>query len=368
MPADETQLLSISAKVAYRDFQLDVDLELQLDGVTGLFGPSGGGKSTLLRVLAGLEKSARGQVCFGDETWLASEQGTFVPSHLRSVGYVFQDGRLFEHLTVTGNLQYAADRGVAAPDGIQLDEVLDTFDLRPLLQRDVRVLSGGERQRVAIARTLLTQPQLLLLDEPLAALDAGRKGEILPYLETLPRRFKIPAIYVSHSIDEVARLADQVVVLDHGRIKAIGGAAEVLNRLELQSPLSRFDVVSILETRVVDDLPDLGLTRLDHRGQMIVVPGLRQRSAGDTVRLFIRAGDVALATTRPEGISFRNILAGTLERIDADPDQAFATVSVDVDGASIRAQLTRQAVRDLQLETGMPVFALLKTASFDQRA
>jgi molybdate transport system ATP-binding protein len=368
MHGNEKPALSIKANVPYEDFRLDVDLNLVLDGVTGLFGPSGGGKSTLLRVIAGLEKSATGQLRFGNEIWMDSAGETFVPPHKRSVGYVFQDGRLFDHQTVAGNLQYAAERAATEQDAIQFDEILSIFDLQPLLRREVGALSGGERQRVAIARTLLTQPRLLLLDEPLAALDAGRKGEILPYLEALPPRFGIPSIYVSHSIDEIARLADQVVVLDKGRVKAVGGAAEVLNQLDMQSPSSQFDVITILETRLLEDLPDLGLTRLDHHGQTIVVPRLAQRTEGEHVRLHIRAGDVALATKKPEGISFRNILAGTLSKIDAHPDSPFATVSVAIDGATLRAHLTRQAVAELKLESGMPVFALLKTASFDQRS
>ena len=368
MPASEKPVLSLSSAVAYENFRLDVDVNVALEGVTGLFGPSGGGKSTLLRIIAGLEKSAKGNIVFGDQVWLDSAAGIFVPPHRRAVGYVFQDGRLFEHRSVAGNLKYSADRRAAGHDPAMYAEVLDTFELQALLHRSVSDLSGGERQRVAMARTLLTQPRLLLLDEPLAALDVGRKGDILPYLEALPARFGIPAIYVSHSIDEIARLADRVMVLAGGRVKAMGGAAEVLNQLEMQDPLSKFDVITILETRLAEDLPDLGLTKLDHHGQAIVVPRISDRATGEVVRLHIRAGDVALATNKPEGISFRNILAGTIATIDTDPDSPFATVSVAIGGATLRAHLTRQAVADLQLARDMPVFALLKTASFDQRA
>lgn len=366
MRDSEIPTLSLKAKVRYAEFRLDVDEQIVLDGVTGLFGPSGGGKSTLLRVIAGLERDVEGRVKFINDTWLDSESRKFVPAHSRPLGYVFQDGRLFSHLTVEGNLRFAADRSVVRKDAIQYDEILATFDLRPLLHRRADALSGGERQRVAIARTLMTQPRLLLLDEPLAALDVGRKGEILPYLEALPARFGIPAIYVSHSIDEIAKLADRVLVLEQGQVKALGGAADVLNQLDMQSPSSRFDVITILETRLLDHLPDLELTRLDHRGQTIVVPKIAQHEKGDNVRLHIRAGDVALATKKPEGISFRNVLSGTLSQVDADRSGAFATISVDIDGAILRAHLTRQAVEDLGLVPGTRVFALLKTASFDR--
>jgi molybdate transport system ATP-binding protein len=268
---------------------------------------------------------------------------------------------------VEGNLRFAAKRS-SNGKSITCDEVVSAFDLQSLLRRDTDALSGGERQRVAIARTILTRPRLLLLDEPLAALDAGRKGEIVPYLETLMSRFAIPTIYVSHAVDEVARLADRVIVLDEGRIRASGATRQILNQLELQSPASLFDAVTILDTTVVEHLPELDLTRLDLRGQTIVVPVRKNLTPGDNVRLYIRAGDVAIATQKPEGISFRNILSGYISGIDEGADSAFATVSIDIAGESLRAELTRHAIRDLGLANGVPVFALLKTASFDARS
>jgi molybdate transport system ATP-binding protein len=368
MRADKCKTLTIKAKVAFGDFSLDVDQQIALQGVTGLFGPSGGGKSTLLRIIAGLEPLARGQLNFAGESWLDSDIRHFVPADKRPVGFVFQDGRLFEHLTVEGNLQYAVDRGSQKQSSIRYEDVLASFDLQSLLQRHPDALSGGERQRVAIARTVLNSPQILLLDEPLAALDAGRKGEILPYLDDLTARFGIPAIYVSHTIDEIARLADRVIVLEQGRVKAHGEAAEVLNQIDMQSPSSKFDIVTILQTRLLEHLPKLALSRLDHHGQTVVVPMLNNRHKGDVVRLHIRAGDVALATREPEGISFRNIMKGTVTDLDADAASAFAMVSVDIGGAIVRSQLTRQAVAELDLRPGMKIFVLLKTATFDRRS
>ena len=359
--------LSVRAQLSYADFALNVDQDIVVDGITGLFGPSGGGKSTLLRIIAGLERSAIGKVSFACEVWQDSAERQFVAPHRRPVGYVFQDARLFAHLSVEGNLQFSAKRA-SAESSLTYDEVVAVFDLQPLLHRDTQSLSGGERQRVAIARTILTQPRLLLLDEPLAALDSGRKGEILPYLERLVDRFRIPTVYVSHAIDEIARLADRVIVMDEGSIRASGATREILNQLELQSPVSLFDAVTILDTTVIEHLSELDLTRLDLRGQTIVVPARRDAATGDRVRLFIRAGDVAIATQRPEGISFRNILSGNISAIDESTNNAFATVSIDIAGETLRAELTRHAIRDLGLANGVPVFALLKTASFDARS
>ncbi|MDZ7642957.1 MAG: ATP-binding cassette domain-containing protein [Woeseiaceae bacterium] len=207
--------------------------DVELDGVTGLFGASGSGKSTLLRLIAGLERADDGHVRFAGKPW--QDAGTFVPPHRRPVGYVFQDARLFRHLDVAGNLRFAARRRSDDGAGPQFDEVVAACDLDPLLDRDVRALSGGEQQRVALARTLLCGPRLLLFDEPLAALDAARKHDILPYIESLQARFGIPAIYVSHSMDEIVRLADRVIVLADGRVQARGPTVPVLDGLALPS-------------------------------------------------------------------------------------------------------------------------------------
>jgi molybdate transport system ATP-binding protein len=366
MPEGSRHSLSISAKVSYPGFSLDIDQSIELGGVTGLFGPSGGGKSTLLRIIAGFERNVTGAVGFSGSTWQDSATKAFVPAHRRPVGFVFQDSRLFPHLNVAGNLRYARERGVSSGNEIGFAEVIATLDLEPLLEKEVNVLSGGERQRVAIGRTLLAQPELLLLDEPLAALDVGRKSEILPYIEALPKRFGIPAIFVSHAVNEMARLADNVVVLEAGRVTATGSASSILSREELQLSSLPFEAVTILEVRVREHLADLRLTRVEHRGQNMTVPSIEGAQRGDTVRLSIRSGDVVLATHEPQGISVRNVLRGTLLDILPLTDSAFATVSVDVDGTHLKAQLTRHAIAELGLEPGRQVFALIKTASFDR--
>ncbi|MGH8223164.1 MAG: molybdenum ABC transporter ATP-binding protein [Woeseiaceae bacterium] len=366
MRADAAERLSLDVSLELGEFRLAVRQDLELQGITGLFGASGAGKSTLLRIIAGLERRAAGRVCFGEDCWQDSAGRSFIAAHRRPLGYVFQDARLFEHLSVEGNLQFAARRAGSSGTPIAYREIVGTFDLEALLGRRIGALSGGERQRVAIARTLMTQPRLLLLDEPLAGLDAKRKSEILPYLEALPARFGIPAIHVSHAVEEFARLARHVVVLDRGCVLAAGSTARVLNRPGLQRPHSAADTIAVLEARVVEQLEDLHLTRLEHGGQAFVVPRLGRSGVGDTVRLNVRAGDVAVATEKPASLSFRNVLAGTLVALSEKPDSAFAIATIDIGGATLLSQLTRHAVRELGLEIGMPVFALLKTASFDR--
>jgi len=358
--------LSLRIRVNFPGFDLAVDQNIDLAGVTGLFGPSGSGKSTLLRAIAGFESAAEGTLRFGGDTWLETANGICVPPHQRPVGFVFQDARLFPHLDVAGNLQYSHSRSDRSDREISYEEVVSAFDLESLLQRNVNGLSGGERQRVAIGRTLLTQPGLLLLDEPLAALDVGRKSEILPYLEQLPKRFGIPTIYVSHAVNEMARLADNVVVLENGQICATGPASSILSHDNLQLSSMPFEAVTILHVTVVEHLHELHLTRVAHNGQHLTVPLIAGAANADSVRLSIRAGDVVLATTEPQGISVRNVLSGILTEVVPLEGSAFATVSVSIDGVPLKAQLTRHAIAELGLKPGMPVFALIKTASFDR--
>jgi molybdate transport system ATP-binding protein len=360
--AEVQQELSLRVKVTYPGFELEVARDISLAGITGLFGPSGGGKSTLLRIIAGLEPSVEGQVRFNGETW--QNKSSFVPAHRRPVGYVFQDARLFPHLTVAGNLQFAHSR-CGTENGITFDEAISAMDLQSLLHRHTDALSGGERQRVAMARTLLANPRLLLLDEPLAALDVSRKREILPYIESLPTRFGIPTIYVSHSVSEMARLVDDVIILENGLITAVGPAVSILNRQDLQSSALSFEALTILEVQVIEHLEALHLTRVDFRGQRITVPTITT-AVGETVRLSVCAGDVVIATEEPRGLSVRNMLTGKLVSIDPDQDGAFATVSMDISGAIIRSQLTHHAVTELALAKGMHVYALIKTASFNR--
>jgi len=359
--------LAVDVRIAFGTFDLDLNHRFALDGITALFGPSGCGKTTLLRIVAGLERNARGRIRFGDETWFDDDARIFVPLHKRGVGYVFQDTRLFPHLSVAGNLRYAARRSAGIASPIDTASVVAALDLAPLLKRWPPSLSGGERQRVAIGRSLLTRPRLLLMDEPLAALDIQRKAEILPYIERLPDTFGVPVIYVTHAIDEVARLAQRMVVLSAGRKFAEGPVAEILERLDLQPMTGRFEAGVLLTARVAGHDPAFRLTRLDLHGQTLDMPML-DLPVGSEVRLRVRARDVSLAIERPRGISVRNILSGILARIEEEPETAFAETLVDIGGARLRARITRAAVAELSLVPGAPVFALVKSIAFDRRA
>lgn len=356
--------LKLDVRVAYKDFTLEVAQDFPGQGITALFGPSGGGKSTLLRIIAGFERGASGRVTYGDEVWLGDR--SFMAPHRRGVGYVFQDARLFPHLDVEGNLRYAVRRSNGIDDRIGIDDVIAALDLQPLLSRRVGALSGGERQRVAIGRTLLTRPRLLLMDEPLAALDVRRKAEILPCIERLPDRFGVPVIYVTHAIDEVVRLARDMVVLEAGRKTVAGPVEDVMERLDIRSAIGRFEAGAVLTARVAAHDRRFHLTRLDHHGQALEMPMIDLPVGGD-IRLRVRARDVALATARPANISVRNILSGTVSEIVEEPDTAFAEAQVDIGGAKLRARITRAAMAELGLAPGTPVFALVKSISFDRR-
>jgi molybdate transport system ATP-binding protein len=351
--------------IAYPGFTLDVDCALPLDGTTALFGASGSGKSTLLRIISGLEKRARGAVRYGDEVW-QDGNGRRVPPHRRGIGYVFQDARLFAHLSVAGNLRYSARR---AGNGcaIQFDDVVDALDLSPLLGRRTDQLSGGERQRVALGRALLARPRLMLMDEPLASLDEKRKADILPYIERLPAVFRVPTIYVTHNIAEVTRLADRMLVLSDGRVAAEGAIADVLARLDLAPETGRFEAGSLLNATVIGHDDAYQLSILDHAGQQIEAPRA-DLAIGAHVRLRVRARDVMLATQRPSGISARNVLRGTIREIAEEPDTAYAETLVDIGGASLRSRITRKTVAELGLAAGAPVYAIVKAVTFDRKS
>lgn len=356
--------LSISARIELAGFRLELTERLPLDGVTAVFGPSGSGKSTLLRVLAGFETPAAGRIALGADVWFDAAAGIDVPAHRRPVGFMFQDARLFAHLDVAGNLAYAQRRRSHAD--LQWEAVVDALDLAPLLARSVVTLSGGERQRVALGRTLLRGPRLLLLDEPLAALDRHRKADILPYLERLPRQFRLPTLYVSHDIDEVATLADRILVLGGGRVQMHDGAAAVVERLDLEPSIGRLEAGVLVEARVIDHDARLHVTHVDAGGDVLTMPLVARVAIGEPVRLRIRARDVALAVGRPQGLSIRNVLAGTLVEVVTDPDSGFAEATVQLRQAHLRARLTLAAVEDLALTPGMAVYALIKSVSFER--
>ena len=363
--------LEVDVQVAFEGFDLQVEQAIPASGVTAVFGPSGSGKTTLLRSLLGFERGSRGRISLNGDVWLDSEAGVVVPPHRRPVGCTFQDGRLFPHLDVEGNLGYADRRsapatGVAA--GITCDDVVDALDLEPLLDRRPGTLSGGERQRAALGRALLSRPRLLLLDEPLSALDRRRKAEIMPYLLALHPRFGIPTLYVSHAVDEVALLADRVLVLAEGRVQAFGGTVEVLEQLDLAPLTERFRAAAVLEARVSAHDDEYRLTWLDLEGQRLSVPRIEHLAVGESARLLVRSRDVSLATKRPSPTSIRNVLSGVLVSLQQDESTAFAEATVDLGSHRLRARITRASAAELGLAVGSPVFALLKSVSLDTRA
>ncbi|MCY4189629.1 MAG: molybdenum ABC transporter ATP-binding protein [Bryobacterales bacterium] len=308
-----------------------------------------------------------GRLAVAGRVWQDDAAGTFLPTCQRSVGYVFQEPSLFPHLSVRGNLRYGLRRSARAgsAQAVQFGEVVELLGLASLLDRSPSALSGGERQRVAVGRSLLAQPRLLLMDEPLAGLDQAAKEEILPYIETLQEQLALPVLYVSHDLREVARLASSMIVLSAGRNVCNGPVHEILERLDLDPGGAEFETGVILQARVSGHDARFHMTSLDHHGQRIVIPRI-DLAVGERVRLRIRARDVALAVAKPAAISVRNILAGTVLEARQDPDTAYAEVLVDVGGGRLRARITRDALQDLGLVAGAPVYALVKSISFDR--
>ncbi len=365
MTAD-AQTIRASFAGAVGEFSLDVAFDLPETGITALFGPSGCGKTTILRCMAGLHRLS-GHLTVGGDAW--QDAHSFRKPHKRPVGYVFQEASLFAHLSVRKNLQYGAQRAErnGTDQTLAFDDIVSLLDIGHLLDRSSTDLSGGERQRVAVGRALLSQPRLLLMDEPLSALDRMTKDDILPYFEMLHRELSIPILYVSHDIAEVVQLADHMIVLAQGRKVADGPIVDILERLDLQPATGRFEAGVVLTARVTDHDTGFHLTHLDHHGQSITVPGV-DAAIGDEVRLRIRARDVALATQRPSAMSIRNVFAGTIVEIREEAGTAFAETLVDIGGGRLRARITRAAAADLSLEVGKSVFALVKSISFDRRS
>jgi len=340
-------------------FRLDAAFHAPLKGVTAIFGPSGSGKTTLLRCVAGLERM-EGELRVGDAVW--QDAGRFLAPHKRGVGYVFQGAGLFDHLNVGGNLDYAIRRARApGPDRARVVEMLG---LAPLLGRRPWKLSGGERQRAAIGRALLAAPRLLLMDEPLSALDARAKAEILPYLDGLSDATGLPILYVSHDVGEVARLADRVVQIADGKVLGMGPTAAMVERMGLEAGVSAFEASAVLTGAVAEKDARYRLTRLDVDGQRLAAPEA-DVAVGQTVRLRVRARDVAIATERPTAVSIRNVLACRVAEIDAPPGAAHADAILDLGRQRLRARVTLEALEDLGLRDGQEVFALIKTVSFE---
>jgi molybdate transport system ATP-binding protein len=354
-------MLEVAVTKRRAEFALAAEFAAPTPGVIALFGRSGSGKTTLVDLISGLLRPDGGRVCLGEHVLTDTRAGIAVPVERRRIGYVFQDARLFPHLSIAGNLRYGERRAAAGPRLIGFDEVVSLLGLGSLLQRRPWQLSGGERQRVSLGRALLSQPRLLLLDEPMASLDVARRAEVLPYLEALRDRLSIPMVYVSHQFEEVLRLATHLVLLDAGRVLAQGRVEEMSLRPELRSIVGPDLVGAVLEGVVTRLNAEQGSAELAvGRGTLQVsVSGV---TVGARVRLQLLARDIILATQPVQGLSVRNALASTVEAIE-DDDYGAVLVRCDVGGAIVLARITRNARSALDLHPGDAVWALVKAVS-----
>lgn len=347
-------MMGLSVDIGH-SFGADFALEARFacgSGITALFGRSGTGKTTLVNMIAGLIKPQRGKISINGRVLVDTEAGIFVPPHRRRVGYVFQDARLFPHLNVKHNLLYGRFLAGSVTDEIGFDQVVDLLGIGGLLERRPATLSGGEKQRVAIGRALLSRPQVLLMDEPLTALDVARRDELA-----------LPIVYVSHAIPEVTRLADTIVLLSDGKVQAVGSVAELSTRLDLFPLTGRYEAGAVLEAEVARHDEAWGLTALRLKAGEMLVPRL-PREAGERLRVRIRARDVTLALQRPEQTSALNILPGIVtELLQSSGPQV--EVKLDCGGDLLLARVTRLSAEKLALRPGLPVFAQIKTVALD---
>jgi molybdate transport system ATP-binding protein len=353
-------MLQVAAQKRRGAFALEAKFELPTPGVVALFGRSGCGKSTLVNVIAGLLKADSGWVALDDAVLLDTSLDIDVLPERRRIGYVFQDARLFPHLSVAANLRYG-QRRARVPPFVGIDLVADLLDLSALMDRRTHQLSGGERQRVAIGRALLSQPSLLLLDEPLASLDASRREEVLPYLETLRDQLSIPMVYVSHHFDEVLRLATHLVLMESGKTIAQGNLSEMSLNPGVRAIIGADAVGAIVEGTVIGRDPASGLLRVQvGHGELKVHLG--KAANGAKLRVQLLARDLIVATQAPQHLSVRNSLSGAVTAVMSD-DEDSDLIGIDIGGTLIMARVTKAATRELGLAPGLPVWALVKTVS-----
>jgi molybdate transport system ATP-binding protein len=338
-------------------FCLDVDLDLPQRGISALFGHSGSGKTTVLRAIAGLERAPGGVVALGDEVWQDDARGVFVPVYQRAIGYVFQEASLFPHLSVHANLEFGRKRVPVHERRFALEPVTALLGIAGLLERRPDGLSGGERQRVAIARALLASPRLLLMDEPLAALDLRRKLEILPYLERMHAELAISIVYVSHAPDEVARLADHLVLLDDGKAVASGPLTETLARVDLP-PSFADDAGVVLDTILAGHEED-ALSRLEFAGGALFV-GRRREAVGTRLRCRIHARDVSLALDRPQATSIVNRLPAVVTAVAATDTPGHVLVQLRMGESPLLARITERSRRELGIAPGLRLWVQIK--------
>ena len=359
--------LTAQFDVEYPAFNLQVALDIPLKGVIAVFGPSGCGKTTLLRCLAGLERSPSGLLKFGKNVWQDEAQGVFLPISQRAIGYVFQEPRLFPHLTVCANLEYGLKRIEKDKRKLSFEKIVEILGLQELLARRPHNLSGGEQQRVAIGRALLTSPELLLMDEPLSSLDIKRKREILPFIQRLDTELHIPIIYVTHSLQEVLQLATTLIMLKDGRVTGVGPLSEVFAQLDSRSFMEEREIGAVIDTTVESHDTEFGLTTLAFDGRHLYVPH-QEQPIGERLRVQIHSRDVSIVTSQPVfQSSVLNILEATVSEIGTiDPEQPFVDIKLDI-GWPLLATITRKSLASLNLRPGQQVYAQIKAVAFSQK-
>jgi len=361
-------MISVDVEKRLGAFQLAIRFEAPAAGITALFGRSGAGKTSLVNILAGLLRPDRGRIAIGDDVLFCAAAGIDRRPNRRRLGYVFQEGRLFPHYSVRGNLTYGMKRGGARDPSLTLDSVVELLKLGPLLERRPHDLSGGEKQRVAIGRALLANPNLLLMDEPLASLDLAHRAEILPFIERLRDEMRIPIVYVSHAMEEIVRLADTLVLVSEGRVAAQGPVEEITSRLDLRSLTGRYEAGAVIRASVAGRDLVFGLSELAFPGGRLRVPDLGF-PLGTPVRARIRARDVALALQPPQGLSILNVFAGRVIEI-AEDQSAMVDIRLDIGKPGrpvpLWARITRRSAHELRLAVETPVYALVKSVALDR--
>lgn len=355
-------MLEVDVRLRKGDFKLDASFSAEA-GLTALFGRSGAGKSTLINTLAGLERPDAGKITIDGTVLFDAAKGIDVPVERRRLGYVFQEARLFPHLTVRGNLFFGRRLLPRAEMPGNTETIIEMLDLGPLLARRPRTLSGGERQRVAIGRALLAAPRILLMDEPLASLDAARKAEILPFIERLRDVLGLPIVYVSHAISEVIRIADTMVVMSDGTVAATGSVEAIMSRLDLYPLTGRYETGAVVAATVCGEDSRYGLSELAVGQNRLWIPKL-DLSVGTPLRVRIRARDVALGLEKPSGVSFQNVFEGVIREMDGG-DSPLVDILIDI-GSPLIARVTRRSVDELGLKPGKRVYALIKAVAIDR--
>ncbi|HTH17206.1 MAG TPA: molybdenum ABC transporter ATP-binding protein [Magnetospirillum sp.] len=353
-------MLELSLARSQGAFLVNVNLTAG-QGITALFGPSGSGKTSVINMVAGLARPDAGRITVDGKVLFDAKAGIDLPPEARRLGYVFQEGRLFPHLSVRSNLSFGMNRTPSPERRVKLDDVVEVLGIGHLLDRRPAKLSGGEKQRVAIGRALLASPRILLMDEPLAALDAARKAEILPFIAGLSKRFAIPILYVSHAMDEVLRLADTLVLMDQGRAAAVGSVEDLLARPDLRPLTGRYEAGAVIRATVAGHDPSYGVTRLTFSGGTLLVAKC-DLPAGAAVRVRIHARDIAIATEAPTRTSIRNMLPARVISVEQG-DNHLVDVMLDCGGTPLWSQITALGQAQLNLTPGMNVKALIKAVT-----